>query len=258
MKIFIAVPSRGNPVPAFVESLKHLATDPTWEMDHATVVGDFVPAQRELLARMALDAGSDLLVYLDDDMVLPPEALLELERAAAAPNVGVVGALYYTRDGAKPLAVSRWSSQRTTSGSIPAFDHAPVAVDGVGFGCVAIPTAWLRRLEAPLFSAQIYLEPTARRVRLCNEDYLFCERVRNAGGAVMLHAGVRCGHYDRASQRLQPERWEPSEVTGIERMLVRRSDGSMALVPYDDSFPEADERSERCSVEYLWAGSQPR
>ncbi|TAM59487.1 glycosyltransferase [bacterium] len=258
MKIFIGVPSRGNPAAPFTESLKGLAADPAWELEHSVVLGDFVPAQRELLARMALAAGSDLLFFIDDDMVLPPNALLELERAFSDPSVAVAGALYYTRDGTKPLAVSRWSSRRTTAGSIPAFDHSVTPVDGVGFGCAAVSTAWLRRLETPLFSAQIYIEAATRRVRLCNEDYLFCERMREAGGNVLLHAGVRCGHYDRASGRLQPERWEPDEATQVERMLVRRGDGSTALTPFDGSLPEADDRLERCSVEYLWAGAQAR
>jgi len=258
MNIFIGIPSRGNPAPTFVESLKHLETDPAWEVSHATVVGDFVPGQRELLARMALDADSDLLIFFDDDMVLPPEALVELARLCADPTVGVVGGLYYTRDGLKPLAVSRWRSNHMTSAAIPAFGWQPTEVDGVGFGCAAISMPWLRRLEAPFFSAHIYIEREARRVRLCNEDYLFCERIRRQGGRVLLHGGLRCGHYDRATQRIQPERWEPPETTGIERMLVRHPNGAVELVAYDDNHPEADDGSEACTVEYVWSRSQPR
>ncbi|HVA38745.1 MAG TPA: glycosyltransferase [Candidatus Dormibacteraeota bacterium] len=258
MRIFIGVPSRGNPAQPFLESLARVAAEPAWEITHATVTGDFVPAQRELLARMALEAQSELLVFFDDDMVLPPQALIELTRTASDPRVGVVGGLYYTRDGVKPLAVGRWNSRRTTAASVPAFGAEPTTVDGVGFGCVAISTAWLRRLEPPLFSAQVYIEAQARRVRLCNEDYLFCERVRAEGATVLLHGGLRCGHFDRATGRVHPERWEEPAVTGVERMAVLRPDGGVALVPYDASLPEADDRGESCGVEYLWAGARAR
>jgi GT2 family glycosyltransferase len=253
VNVLLAIPTGGNPTAPFLSSLRDLRLpDAATAFDRITVVGNFVPGQRELAARRALISGADILVMIDDDMILPPDALVELIGALSAdPELAVVGALYYSRDGLRPMAARRWDSRDTTTAAIPAYDKTLTYCDVVGFGCAAIRVRALRSLAAPFFSAQVYVEERAARVRICNEDYLFCQAVRHAGWLVALHAGVRCKHYDRASSTAYPREWEDPSATSIERMMVVEPGPSYRLVPYDATLPTKPERHESAAIDYI-------
>jgi GT2 family glycosyltransferase len=178
--------------------------------------------------------------------------MLLLAALEADSDAAVVGALYYSRDGLRPMAVGGWDPDSVSSGWIPAFGEAePVAVDGIGFGCVAIRVSAVRAFERPFFPAHVFIEPAEGRVRICNEDYLFCRRVRDAGHRVLLHPGIRCGHFDRASGRTAPAVREPAAATNLRRILVQTGE-SYRLVPLDGA-PDATthERHVRADLTYI-------
>jgi Glycosyltransferase like family 2 len=256
VKILIGIPTSGQPTRPFLDALAELKLpDAVTEAERLVWSGNFVPAQREMMARDALERGSDVLVMIDDDMAPPSDALVKLiEALQADPRAAVVGALYYSRDSARPMVVSRWSSTRTTSAAIPPFRAGATApVDGVGFGCVAIRTAVLRDLQPPYFGSHFYVDPAARIVRQCDEDYIFCERVLKAGWSVLVHAGARTPHYDRGTDTLVPAAWEPDEATNRLRMIVRNGE-TTSLIPFDDSVPQAGERHESFAASLLIVG----
>ena len=255
MKLVIGIPTAGTPARPFLDALARLELPAgVGDADRVVWTGNFVPAQREMIARDALERGADLLAMIDDDIVAPPDALVKLAAALDAdPEAAVAGALYYSRDSARPMAVARWDPHDTTSAAIPAYAAGPAVVDGVGFGCVVVRTTVLRALEPPYFSAHLYIDRGARRVSVSDEDYLFCARVRGAGRRVLLHAGVRAEHYDRATGTTAPAAWEPAPETDRLRMIVRRGDGT-ALVPFDDAVPRDRERQEPFPATLLFAG----
>ena len=256
MKLLIGIPTGGAPARPFLDALAALRLPASVTTAERLVWnGNFVPAQREMIVRDAVARGADLLAMIDDDMVVPPDAL-ELLIAALAddPSAALAGALYYSRDSARPMAVARWSSRDTTTAAIPAFRSGAVStVDGVGFGCVVVRGAALRALRPPYFAAHIFIDEASRTVRQCDEDYLLCERLREGGGRVLLHAGVRAPHYDRATGTTAPARWEDDAETDRLRMIVLR-EGGTALVPFDDALPRATEPHEAFPVELLHAG----
>lgn len=253
MRVLLGIPTAGHPTREFLAALgRTIMPAACTAFDRYTATGNFVPAQRELIARRALAAGADLLWMVDDDIVLPPEALASLAAVLEAePDAGLAGALYYSRDGLRPMAADCWSSADTTTAAIPAFAGEPVPVDAIGFGCVLLRVSALRMLARPFFGAQIYVETDAARVRLCNEDYLLCERLREAGYRVFLHPGVRCGHVDRASGRIIPERWETPEETNRRRMVVVQPGPRYLVVDYDPQAPRVRERHEHAELTYV-------
>lgn len=259
MNLVIGVPTAGNPAKPFVESLSELAFPATVTgFDSISVTGNFAPAQRELIARHALRVNADYVLMVDDDIILPVDALVQLLQVFDNdPRCGVAGGLYYARDGIRPMAVANWNPNDTTTAHTPAFENDAVAVDGIGFGCVLIKCDVFRVLVEPYFPAQVFLEELQRRVRVCNEDYLFCHRAREHGFTVYLHAGVRLGHYDRATGVTFPVSWESGEATNVPRMAVRRSNGTYALEPLDESLPRVTERHVRGALDYITA-SIPR
>ena len=257
MKLLIGIPTNGQPTRPFLDALRELALPASVDdADRVVWTGNLVAAQREMIARDAVDRGVDLLAMIDDDIVAPPDALVRLVDALEAdPRAAIAGALYYSRDSARPMAVARWDSRDTTSAAIPAFAGETVArIDGVGFGCVVVRTAALRALSLPYFAAHVFVDRQARVVRQCDEDYLLCERLRGAGWHVLLHAGVRVGHYDRATQTTAPARWESDAETDRLRMIVLEPGGTR-LVPFDDRLPRDAERHEPFETTLLFAGN---
>jgi GT2 family glycosyltransferase len=250
----LGIPTAGAPAMPFTESLKQLTPPPGVEaLERTIVTGNYIPAERDLLLERAIEWQADVAVMCDDDMVLPADALvLLLEALAADTTAGVVGALYYSRDGLRPMAVDGWDPDSVSTGWIPAFGEAePVAVDGVGFGCVAIRVSAVRAFRQPFFPAHVFIEPADGRVRICNEDYLFCRRIRENGYRVLLHPGVRCGHYDRASGRTAPAAREPSSATNVRRILVQIGD-RYQLVPLEGATDAATrERHVRADLTYI-------
>ncbi|MEA2665385.1 MAG: hypothetical protein QOI11_2329 [Candidatus Eremiobacteraeota bacterium] len=253
MKLLIGIPTSGAPARPFLDALRGLTTPASVsDVERVVWTGNFVAAQREMIARDAVARGADLLAMIDDDIVAPPDALEKLVGALEAdPQAALAAALYYSRDGARPMAVSRWRSGDTTSAAIPPFAQGRTAlVDGVGFGFVVIRVAALRAMTPPYFAAHVYVDERSRTVRQCDEDYLFCERARRGGFNVVLHAGVRAGHYDRGTDTTAPERWESDAETDRLRMIVREGHDTK-LVPFDDAVPRAEERQEAFAATLL-------
>jgi hypothetical protein len=251
MKLLLGIPSAGSPAQPFLDSLASLTFPADMAFDRHVVTGNFVPAQRELIVARALETGVDVLVMCDDDMVLPRDALTSLIGVLnAQPRCALAGALYYSRDGFRPMIVGDWDPHDTTTAIVPAFGTSPIDVDGVGFGCVAIRMDAVRELEPLYFSAHVFLEAGAGRVRVCNEDYLFCHRLRESDWRVMLHPGVRAGHYDRATNVTQPLEWESLDTTKIARMAAIQ-DGALRLVPVAPDSPSRGEAHRRADIEYL-------
>ena len=255
MKLLIGIPTSGEPTRPFLDALSALQLPSSvTQADRLVWTGNFVAVQREMIARAAVTRGADVLIMIDDDIVAPPDALVRLIDALDAdPRAAVAGALYYSRDSARPMVVSRWDSSDTTSAAIPPYAAERVSVvDGVGFGCVALRVDALRALEPPVFASHLYVDEATRTVRQCDEDYLLCERVRQTGWRVLLHAGVRAGHFDRRTETTAPVAWESDSETDRLRMIVR-SDERTALVPFDDTVPRARERQQPFSATLLFA-----
>lgn len=251
MRVLLGIPTSGAPTQPFLESLAGIALPPDVELQTITVTGNFISAQRELIVERALEMRADALLMCDDDMVLPPDAFKSLLGLLQNDtSCGLAGALYYSRDGFRPMVVDDWSSENTTTATIPAFDQAPVRVGGVGFGCVAISATALRLLSGPIFETQVYIERNPPRVRICNEDYLFCAKLRSIGYDVILHAGVRCGHYDRASGIVYPVAWEGAAATS-QRRIAALVGGGPALVPFSPMEPRG-ERHVQAPLTYVY------
>jgi hypothetical protein len=253
VRVLLGIASAGTPAKPFIDALTRLELpEDAAPLERSVAVGNFIPAQRELIIGDAIDGDFDYLFFVDDDIVLPPKALkLLLQTAQADPQTAVVGGLYYTRDSIRPIAVANWTSSDTSTAHIPPYTtRSNGIVDGIGFGCALLRISAARALSAPYFPAHIFIERAARRVRLCDEDYLYCERIREAGFTVRLDARVRCGHYDRTSDSTFPLTWETDAETGHDRMIVIDA-GVVKLVPLDESAPRVVEHHVRANVTYI-------
>jgi hypothetical protein len=252
-RVLLGIASGGSPSKPFLESLAALELPPSVEQfDRSVVFGNYIPGQRELIMTDAIEGGYDELFFVDDDIVLPPDALTKLlETAGADPRTAVVGGLYYSRDSARPIAVAGWQSSDTSTAFIPPFTSTSTdSVDGIGFGCALLRVAVARSFTPPYFPAHVYMQRSSRTVRQCDEDFRYCERVREAGFVVRLDARVRCRHYDRARDVATPVAWEDDAATCRERMIVA-VDGGTSLVARDDTLPRVTEHHAAADLVYI-------
>jgi hypothetical protein len=252
-RVLLGIASGGSPTKPFLDSLAQLKLPAgVAPLKRSIAVGNFIPAQRELIMSDAVAEDFDYLFFVDDDIQLPEHALAMLiETAEADPSTAAVGGLYYSRDSARPMAVEDWDSNDTSSAHIPAFTSTSTStVAGIGFGCALLRVSAAKTFKPPYFPAHIYIELSARRARQCDEDYLYCERVRKSGHIVRLDARVRCRHYDRASDTFAPLAWEDDAVTALPRMIVSAGNGTQ-LIALDRSVPSVAERHIAADVTYI-------
>ena len=253
LTIILGVASAGSPTQPFLDSLAKLKLpESVAQLERSVVIGNYIPAQRDVIMTDALSGNFDYLFFVDDDIILPADALASLIAVAEAdPQTAVVGGLYYSRDSVRPIAVADWNSTDTSTAHIPPFSTTSTdIVDGIGFGCALLRIDAARRLTAPYFPAHVYIETAARRVRQCDEDYLYCERVRQAGFNVRLDARVRCEHYDRGSDSISPVRWEADADTDFARMIVMEN-GTTKLVALNEDVPRIVERHSAATLTYI-------
>ena len=126
----------------------------------------------------------DRIFWCDNDVILPPDAILRL---AENPNDFTCG-VYFMR--AKPhwplIATFRHIDKKTGGGfnwiiKWPENQIAPI--DGCGFGCVMTSVRMLKKMPFPWFKFEVF-----------SEDLDFCINARKSGFQLYCDTGVICGH----------------------------------------------------------------
>jgi hypothetical protein len=152
---------------------------------------------RQTLVNKALSTGSTHLLFIDSDMVFPPETATHL----LSHQKDIVGIAAATRRENRLLnsAQTRWG-ERLKAGP----DDGLVQVDYLGFGCVLIRAEVFAKLDKPYFPIRYKeTDPEIGDVWL-GEDYGFCEKVRAAGYSIHVDTALshRFGHLGQRAFRL--------------------------------------------------------
>ena len=108
MKVVFATPSLAGPTAPYISALAQsipLVTAAGWDEAYAQEVGcPYISAARATLARRALDAGADVIVYLDYDLSWRPPDLLTL---LATEGDVVAGTYRFKKDDEEYMGVVR-------------------------------------------------------------------------------------------------------------------------------------------------------
>lgn len=211
MKILIAVPTYETIYPDTFKSLWELDKD-GHEVLFESVRGYDVATARNKIARMALDLETDYVLMVDNDVVLPKEALRLLLDGAKDVNLG-----FYAHRGTDNLYHGRTCICRLYDTDGNAYYHYPleseytaeemrgmaeagetkIEVHGGGMGCALIRTDVFRKTEYPWFDWVNY--GNANRGML-SEDLYFCSLCRTSGIKIYSDVRVGCGHLLRHVQ----------------------------------------------------------
>lgn len=165
-----------------------------------------VDESRNVLTQGALAAGADVLLMVDADVYVEPEAapgLVALAALCERPEVAMAGAAVPRRELGTPN-VYRIEDGATRFCSWEALAGRISQVDCVGAALVAISLDWLRTHwpEPPWFST--HRIPDAEGVlHLVGEDAIFSTMVRQEGGLILCDGGLVPRHMaDRAVDAL--------------------------------------------------------
>ena len=191
MKTLIAIPCMDMLPVGFVQSLLYMnkGDNPTVYFKPNSLVYD----SRNLLSLYAIENGFDNVLWLDSDMLFPPNTLTKLE----AYGTYMVTGLYVKRhEPVEPVLYEKIEEpERGADGklvaNISAYTNYPrdrfFKVAGCGFGCVLTSTKLLKHVwdeYGPAFTPYPW----------ASEDISFCYRVNQLGYQIYCDSSVSCGH----------------------------------------------------------------
>ena len=211
MKILIAVPTFETIYPDTYKSI--------FEVDRAgneivfdSVRGYDVATARNRIAQMALDLKTDYVLMVDNDVVLPKDALVNLLDDPKEISLGYYAhrnadnkysgqtCICKLRDEHGNLYYNYPLESEYTSAEMQALKESgstKIQIHGGGMGCALIQTDVFKRTSYPWYDWVNYGD--AHRGML-SEDLYFCELCRNSHYQIYADVRVACGHLFRHIQ----------------------------------------------------------
>lgn len=208
MKVVFATPSLHGPTAPYIAALEQsvpLITAAGWDEAYVQEVGcPYISAARATMTRRALDAGADVIVYLDYDLSWKPRDLLTLLETEG--DV-VAGTYRFKKDEEEYMGVIRTHA-----------DGCPVARRDGTLAATRVPAGFLKLTRAainrfmqaypdlcfgPRFNLSVDLfNHGAHKGVWWGEDYAFCRNWCDAGGEIQLVPDLDITHH--ASDRAYP------------------------------------------------------
>lgn len=212
MKILIAVPTFENIMPETFKSIYGLDRCGHW------VVFDFIRGYdcaqaRNRIAQEAMDEGADYVLMVDNDVVLPGDAIANFLDDPVDVCLGV----YPNRNGDNVYTGATCACRLDQPDGTPYYNYPTESeysaqeinamaraglkkarIHGGGFGCAFVKTDVFRKLKWPWFKWVEYEDGHG----VLSEDLYFCEQCKEAGIPVYTDPRVRCGHVFRHVQEV--------------------------------------------------------
>lgn len=201
MKILIAVPTYETISPDTFKSIYGLDPGGHW------CVFDFVrgydcAAARNNIAQQALDEKADYVLMVDNDVILPPDAVTHLLEDPREVCLGFYANrnaqnVYDGKTSVCRLGEFNYTMQYPASELTALRERGEfkLQIHGGGMGCAMISTEVFRRLAYPWFSWVNYPDRG-----VLSEDLYFCEQCGQNGIPVFTDTRVACGHIFRRVQ----------------------------------------------------------
>ena len=183
-KILIAMPAFAGCDAEVTESMMYLCfhlgrREPNHEF-YCKVVGKKEQFRaRNALVNIGLGMQADYIWFLDDDMVVPPDAFSKL----MAHGKQAIGGLYYQRN--KPFGPVVLMKQKTGNGYYPVTrDSGLHEVDVIGGGCMLLDMTIFDRMVEPYFTPEYVI----------GTDVQVCQRFQEQGVKIYADTSVVLGH----------------------------------------------------------------
>lgn len=209
MKILIAVPTFENIYPDTFKSIYDLDTT-RHETEFEFVRGYDCATARNRIAQMALDKNVDYVLMVDNDVVIPKDALQNLLDDSVDVCLGFYAhrdsdniyrgrtcvCKLYDENGVKhfnyPLE-SEYSAEELRQ--LRESGEYKIQIHGGGMGCALIKTDVFKRIDYPWYDWVNY-----KSRGMLSEDLYFCEACRKKNIPIYTDSRLVCGHMLRRIQ----------------------------------------------------------
>ena len=210
MRTLIAVPCFDMVHTDFMQSL--IALEKPENTSFTVVKNTLVNVARNVIAKNAVQAGFDRIMWFDSDMKFSPDTLMKLTEDMNQ-GLELVSGLYFTRKPPlKPVIYSELAWEREKDGvnvraaNYNNYPEGIAEIAGCGFGCVLTSVDLIRRVGDKFGLPFSPLEGLG-------EDLSFCWRVIQIGARMHVDTRVKCGHigqmvFDELEFREQGLKWE--------------------------------------------------
>ena len=191
-KTLIAVPCMDQVSARFAQSLSTLKK--VGQCTVSFLIGSLIYDSRNRLAGMAVEMDADYILWLDSDMVFPPDTLERMMKVLDEhPEIDVLTGLYFRRGA--PFTPVLFSKLEVNDEGVLEFDDVPelpnelFEVAGCGFGIVLMRTEMLLDIAAKE-GGGMWFSPIAN----AGEDCAFCIRARENGYKIYCDPSIEAGH----------------------------------------------------------------
>ena len=187
MKILIAVPCMDTVPSQFAQSLAVLSKVENCAI--AFQMGSLIYTSRNNLATMAVQGEVDYVLWLDSDMVFPPDVLIKLLEDRDKGDI--ITGIYHRRvQPFKPVLYSKLEINESGCDWL-GYDDYPTddvfEVQGCGFGCVLTPVQ-------VLFDVLAKFGDMFGPLNGVGEDLSFCWRAKQCGFKIVADPRLQLGH----------------------------------------------------------------
>ena len=209
MKILIAVPTYENIYPDTYKSIYDLDKGGNETMFEFIRGYDCAAARNRIILR-AKDMGADYVLMVDNDVVLPKDALANLLEEGKEVCLGYYAHrdsdnVYRGRTCVCKLADERGKkyfnypleSEYTAKelSDLREQGKHKLQIHGGGMGCALIKMSVIKKLKYPYYNWVLYNDKG-----MLSEDLYFCEELRKKGVPIYTDTRVGCGHLLRHVQ----------------------------------------------------------
>lgn len=192
MKTLIAVPCFDMVHTDFMQSL--IALEKTPDTSFTVVKNTLINVARNVIAKNAVKAGFDRVMWFDSDMKFAPDVYLRLMKDMDTHNLDLVTGLYFTRKTPlKPVIYSELSWEKTEdgadvrAGNYYDYPKGLTEIAGCGFGCCLTSVDLLNRVGEKF---GLPFDP----LKGLGEDLSFCWRCIQIGAKMYADTRVTFGH----------------------------------------------------------------
>lgn len=191
MKIFIAIPSMDTVPALFCQSLALLQRAGDTKIGFE--VGSLVYIARNNLARQAIKAEADYVLWLDSDMVFAPDLLQRMLKACQEDDISFLTAVCFRRKPPyTPCLFDKLDRLPDDKGAafsaLLSVPEGRFKVGGCGFAGVLLSTDVLLSVGAK-YNGRLF-DPLPGM----GEDLSFCWRARQCGYDIWADANIELGH----------------------------------------------------------------
>ena len=189
MKTLIAVPCMDQVAAPFAHSLASL--NKKGECLISFQISSLIYQSRNDLAKQALKAGADYILYLDSDMTFPQDTLTKLIQHMEEGKDIVTGLCFRRRPPFTPAIFKKLGVNEDGLGTWEGYDDYPhdtvFEVGGCGFACVMVKTTVM--MDVMLNHRDLF-GPTNG----FGEDLSFCIRAKDCGYKIYCDSTIKTGH----------------------------------------------------------------